>query len=71
MRPVQFPSILGAVSESESCDDSLPFIKGHSLLQLPEQFYLRRMLIMDGVSSQLGKHIFPMRLYVGWLKPGS
>lgn len=46
IKPVQFPSVLRAVSESESCEDSLPFIKGHSLLQLPKQFYLRSMLMM-------------------------
>ena len=45
-KPVQFPSVLGAVSKSESCEDPLPFVKGHSLLQLPKQFYLRRRLMM-------------------------
>ena len=69
-KPVQFPSVLGAVSKSESCEDPLPFVKGHSLLQLPKQFYLRRMLmtmVLVVVVEVVMMHIFPRRLFVAGL----
>ena len=65
-KPVQFPSVLGAVSKSESCEDPLPFVKGHSLLQLSKQFDLRRMLMLM-VLVLVEVHIFPRRLFVAGL----
>ena len=66
-KPVQFPSVLGAVSKSESCEDPLPFVKGHSLLQLPKQFYLKRMFLTMVLVVVVVTHIFPRRLFVAGL----